>query len=284
MAPAGKGSTCRACRISTRTESACTTGSTDRPRARSWSCRILWERRSRCGVHRWRLSSRAFEFCGTDTRGHGSSSVPAGEYAVDDLGRDLVALLDHLELSRVSLCGLSLGGLVAMWMGIHAKDRLERLVLANTAAYLGPPENWQARIDLVREQGTAALAEVAPTRWFTEAFRRNRLEEVKSVVDMLLATDPVGYMGLLRRDSRRGFPTSNSRHCSTHARDRRHLRPGDADRGGPLPGRPHPRSGAGRDRRQPSLQHRTGRCLQSRPGALPGRESALVSVGMTSTH
>ena len=130
-----------------------------------------------------------------DTRGHGSSSVPAGEYAVDDLGRDLVALLDHLELSRVSLCGLSLGGLVAMWMGIHAKDRLERLVLANTAAYLGPPENWQARIDLVREQGTAALAEVAPTRWFTEAFRRNRLEEVKSVVDMLLATDPVGYMG-----------------------------------------------------------------------------------------
>ena len=130
-----------------------------------------------------------------DTRGHGSSSVPAGEYAVDDLGRDLVALLDHLELSRVSLCGLSLGGLVAMWMGIHAKDRLERLVLANTAAYLGPPENWQARIDLVREQGTAALAEVAPTRWFTEAFRRNRLEEVKSVVDTLLATDPVGYMG-----------------------------------------------------------------------------------------
>ena len=130
-----------------------------------------------------------------DTRGHGSSSVPTGEYAVDDLGRDLVALLDHLELSRVSLCGLSLGGLVAMWMGIHAKDRLERLVLANTAAYLGPPENWQARIDLVREQGTVALAEVAPTRWFTEAFRRNRLEEAKSVVDMLLATDPVGYMG-----------------------------------------------------------------------------------------
>ena len=130
-----------------------------------------------------------------DTRGHGSSGVPAGEYAVDDLGRDLVALLDHLELSRVSLCGLSLGGLVAMWMGIHAKDRLERLVLANTAAYLGPPENWQARIDLVREQGTVALAEVAPTRWFTEAFRRNQPEEAKGVVDMLLATDPVGYMG-----------------------------------------------------------------------------------------
>lgn len=130
-----------------------------------------------------------------DTRGHGSSGVPAGEYAVDDLGRDLVALLDHLELSRVSLCGLSLGGLVAMWMGIHAKDRLERLVLANTAAHLGPPENWQARIDLVREQGTVALAEVAPTRWFTEAFRRNRPEEATGVVDMLLATDPVGYMG-----------------------------------------------------------------------------------------
>ena len=82
-----------------------------------------------------------------------------------------------------------------MWMGIHAKDRLERLVLANTAANLGPPENWQARIDLVREQGTVALAEVAPTRWFTEAFRRNQPEEVKDMVDILLATDPVGYMG-----------------------------------------------------------------------------------------
>ena len=130
-----------------------------------------------------------------DTRGHGRSGVPAGEDAINDLGRDLVALLDHLELSRVSLCGLSLGGLVAMWMGIHAKDRLERLVFANTAAYLGPPEHWQARIDLVREQGMAALTAVAPTRWFTEAFRRNQPEEAKAVVDTLLATDPVGYMG-----------------------------------------------------------------------------------------
>ena len=130
-----------------------------------------------------------------DTRGHGNSSAPKGEYAVDELGRDLVALLDHLELSRVSLCGLSLGGLVAMWMGIHAKDRLERLVLANTAAYLGPPENWQARIDLVRERGMVALAEVAPRRWFTETFRRNQPEKAKAVVDMLLATDPVGFVG-----------------------------------------------------------------------------------------
>ena len=150
-------------------------------------------------LHMWRPQTEALKsrvrILRYDTRGHGSSSVPAGEYAVDDLGRDLVALLDHLELSRVSLCGLSLGGLVAMWMGIHAKDRLERLVLANTAAYLGPPENWQARIDLVREQGTVALAEVAPTRWFTEAFRRNHPEEAKGVVDTLLATDPEGYMG-----------------------------------------------------------------------------------------
>ncbi len=130
-----------------------------------------------------------------DSRGHGSSGVPTGEYAVDDLGHDLVALLDHLELPRVSLCGLSLGGLVAMWMGLHAKERVERLVLANTAAYLGPPENWQARIDLVRERGMIALSEVAPTRWVTEAFRRDRPEEVTRIVGMLLATDPAGYAG-----------------------------------------------------------------------------------------
>ena len=130
-----------------------------------------------------------------DSRGHGRSDVTAGEYGVDDLGHDLVALLDHLELSRVSLCGLSLGGLVAMWMGIHAKERLERLVLANTAAYLGPPEGWQARIELVREQGMTALAEVAPARWFTDAFRRDQPDDVRRVVDMLLATDPEGYAG-----------------------------------------------------------------------------------------
>src|SRR5438067_9730745 len=80
-----------------------------------------------------------------DSRGHGQSAVPPGPYRIEDLGRDLLALLDALGISRVRFCGLSKGGMVGMWLACNAPDRLERLVLCNTSAYLGPPELWNAR-------------------------------------------------------------------------------------------------------------------------------------------
>ncbi len=82
-----------------------------------------------------------------DTRGHGSSAATPGPYDVERLGRDVVGLLDGLGIEQAHFCGLSLGGLTGMWLGVHASRRVRRLVLANTAARIGPPENWNARID-----------------------------------------------------------------------------------------------------------------------------------------
>src|SRR3546814_4618312 len=81
-----------------------------------------------------------------DGRGHGKSDAPPGPYTIDRLGRDVLGLLDALGLSRVCFCGLSKGGMVGMWLGANAADRLGRLVLCNTPAQLGPPNLWDERI------------------------------------------------------------------------------------------------------------------------------------------
>jgi len=128
-----------------------------------------------------------------DARGHGASSVPPGPWDVATLARDVLGLLDRLELRAVSFCGLSLGGMVGMWLGVNAPGRIRRLVLANTAARLGPPSAWDARIAAVRAGGMAAVADGVLGRWFTPAFRGARPEEVERSRQMLLATPPEGY-------------------------------------------------------------------------------------------
>ena len=79
-----------------------------------------------------------------DTRGHGASAVTPGPYSIEQLGRDVVGLLDGLDIERALFCGLSMGGMTGMWLGVNAPERLRRLVLANTAAQVGPPDNWNA--------------------------------------------------------------------------------------------------------------------------------------------
>lgn len=128
-----------------------------------------------------------------DARGHGASSVPPGPWDVARLGRDVLGLLDRLGIPEVLFCGLSLGGMVGMWLGVNAPGRIRRLVLANTAARLGPPSAWDARIASVRESGMAAVAEGVLGRWFTPAFRRARPAEVERCREMLVATPPEGY-------------------------------------------------------------------------------------------
>ena len=87
-----------------------------------------------------------------DTRGHGQSSVTPGDYTIEQLGCDVIGLLDALHLDRVNFCGLSMGGMIGMWLGIHAPNRLHRLVLCNTAARIGTKEIWNARIATVRKE------------------------------------------------------------------------------------------------------------------------------------
>ena len=93
-----------------------------------------------------------------DTRGHGQSEAPAGPYTIDELGRDVVVLLDSLSIARAHFCGLSMGGAIGIWLGINASERVDRLVLANTGAKIGTTEMWNARIDAVHKGGTASIA------------------------------------------------------------------------------------------------------------------------------
>lgn len=130
-----------------------------------------------------------------DMRGHGKSGVPDGAYSLDRLGRDVVELLDGLEIGRVDFCGLSLGGMVGQWLGIRAPDRLRRLILANTSSYMGLPADWDVRIELARANGMSWLAATSVERWFTPEFRARNSGKMSAVTAMLLATDASGYVG-----------------------------------------------------------------------------------------
>jgi len=130
-----------------------------------------------------------------DTRGHGASSVPHGPYTLDQLGGDLLHMLTELEVERVKFCGLSLGGLVGLWLAVHAPQRIEQLVLANTAARIGAPELWNQRIAAVRQSGMEVLAEATLGRWFTPEYRDAHRSEMAQVQQMIASTPADGYCG-----------------------------------------------------------------------------------------
>lgn len=128
-----------------------------------------------------------------DTRGHGLSSVPQRPATIERLGRDLLAVLDQYGIERAHVCGLSMGGLTAIWVAVTHPERVSRVVLANTAARIGTDEGWNQRIEAVRAGGMAAVSDTVVSRFFSEGFRARQPEVVGSTADMLLATDPQGY-------------------------------------------------------------------------------------------
>jgi 3-oxoadipate enol-lactonase len=129
-----------------------------------------------------------------DHRGHGSSPAPHGPYTLEQLGTDVLALLDALELERVSFCGVSLGGMVAQWLGIHAPERLERLVIQCSSPYLGPASAWSQRAAMVRAaQSVGAVAEAVVERWLTPEFAAAHPEVRRRLHGMLLATPYESY-------------------------------------------------------------------------------------------
>lgn len=123
-----------------------------------------------------------------DHRGHGRSPAPEGPYTLAELAGDLLALLDKLAVTRASLVGLSLGGMVGMWLAEHFPARLDKLVLCCTSAALGPAQLWQDRARTARESGMAGLADAAMTRWVTPEFR-----DTAWLRDMVASQPPEGY-------------------------------------------------------------------------------------------
>ena len=130
-----------------------------------------------------------------DVRGHGRSQPPVGPFTIDQLGADALAVLDAAGVERAHLCGVSLGGLTAQWLGVHARDRVRGIVAANTAARLGSHGAWAERIDLVRAGGMDALVEGGIARWFTARFQQTSPATVDRFRAMLRSCPVEGYAG-----------------------------------------------------------------------------------------
>ena len=131
-----------------------------------------------------------------DTRGHGGSSVTPGPYSIEQLGRDVLAMVDSLGIDRFAFCGLSMGGLIGQWLGIHAGERLTRLVICNTGAKIGTDQVWNDRIETVLKGGEQAMHDMrnaSIARWFTPAYAEQQPEQVARITQMIAETSPQGY-------------------------------------------------------------------------------------------
>lgn len=138
--------------------------------------------------------ARHFHVVRYSLRGHGAANIAgAQDLDIDALAGDACTVLDTLGIARAHWCGLSLGGMTAMRVARRFPERVDRLVLASTAAHMPPPESWVQRIALVRERGMAPLADATMERWFTPAFRQHDPDEVARIRRIFLATDPQGY-------------------------------------------------------------------------------------------
>jgi 3-oxoadipate enol-lactonase/4-carboxymuconolactone decarboxylase len=130
-----------------------------------------------------------------DTRGHGASDVPHGDYKLEEFGRDVLALADALQIEKFAWCGLSMGGAIGQWLALHAPERLTSLVLANTAAKFGTAEMWEARRKAAMEGGMAALVDLTMQRFFSPDMLAAGDPYAQSERAVFLGMDPAGYLG-----------------------------------------------------------------------------------------
>ena len=147
----------------------------------------LWDRALPYLVPRYRVLRM-------DARGHGASDVPPGDFTLDTLASDVIAVMDAAGVKSAAVCGVSLGGMTAMAMALLAPERVTALIPACTSAAMDPSV-FAARVKIAREQGMAAVVDVAMPRFFTEAFRQTHPEIVDPVKTAMLAMDPQGYAG-----------------------------------------------------------------------------------------
>jgi 3-oxoadipate enol-lactonase len=138
--------------------------------------------------------ARTFRVLRYDMRGQGASSLSTLPVDVPGLAGDVLALLDATKAATAHFLGLSLGGMVGLWLGVHTPERFKTLMLANTAALIGTRASWNARIEAVERSGVGAIAETVLDRWVTPGFRARAPESVEKLHRMLLATNRAGYI------------------------------------------------------------------------------------------
>jgi 3-oxoadipate enol-lactonase len=137
--------------------------------------------------------SRHFRVLRYDSRGHGHSPATQGEYSLADLGGDLSDLLTFLKIERAHVCGLSVGGLTAMWLALTHPQQVDRLVLCNTASRIGSTESWETRIDTVRTNGVEAMAYEFIQRWLSADYLAKQPESSQILIDMMRRISTDGY-------------------------------------------------------------------------------------------
>lgn len=137
--------------------------------------------------------SRKFRVLRYDARGHGQSSNPPGPYSMEAFGHDLLDLLDELDIDTFCFCGLSMGGMLGLWLGIYSPSRIRKLVLCNTAPRIGVTEAWNERIVEVLQNGVKSISEGTLGRWLTPQFRSSHPEIAAKVQNMLNSADRAGY-------------------------------------------------------------------------------------------
>ncbi|MBO9649489.1 MAG: 3-oxoadipate enol-lactonase [Variovorax sp.] len=130
-----------------------------------------------------------------DARGHGGSDAPEGIYEIGELARDALAVLDAEGIAQAHLLGLSMGGMVGMWIATHAPRRIGRLVLANTTPHIPLRDMWNSRIETALGEGMAPIAAPTIGRWLGEAFKARDPEAVEQIVARMRGMSPVGYAG-----------------------------------------------------------------------------------------
>jgi 3-oxoadipate enol-lactonase len=150
-------------------------------------------------LHMWDEQARTFakshRVVRYDQRGHGKSGAPAGPYSIERLGRDVLAILNALELPRVTYCGLSMGGMTGMWLARTAPERFDKMIFANTAPKSQTPDSWNTRIGMVRAKGLDAIADAVMNIWFTPEFREKNPKAIAHMRAMMISHNPIGYVG-----------------------------------------------------------------------------------------
>ena len=157
-----------------------------------------------CSVRMWDEQIASFKdryrILAYDTRGHGNSGAPAGDYTLEQLADDLKGLLDHLKIAKTHYCGLSMGGMIGQTFALKYPGILQTLVLADTSSRI-PPEVgpvWEERIKVAQTQGMQALVQPTLERWFTAPYRSAHPETMQRIGKLIADTPVPGYVGCCR--------------------------------------------------------------------------------------
>lgn len=137
----------------------------------------------------------SFRILRYDARGHGSSAAPPGPYDIGMLARDALAVLDAEHIPSAHLVGLSMGGMVGMWIGAHAPQRVDKLVLANTTAHIPLRDMWNSRIETALRDGLSSIAAPTLQRWLGEDFKSRRAQQTEAMISVMQAMSSIGYAG-----------------------------------------------------------------------------------------